>query len=367
MKKALLILGVALLAAIPAQAALVQVEVSGYVEYNQIRSGNLSNANPGDPVLVSFMLDSDVFTNSPNFPTRGYAIDVDSYVFTAGAVTEVLRKPWPAGDTPYFVLRDNDPAVDGFFVAVNNVDWPFPGLYLNQFGFFDWFTNHIELGYGGDQLDSLDILDALGLYDYDGLTRFYFTVNDGPFEPLGIGFQQMTISLVPVEVPVDIKPGSCPNPINRRSRGVVPVAIMGTETLDVTTIDPASIRLEGVAPLHSGFEDVGEAFMPYVGKEFCHDDCNDWGPDGWMDLTVKFDTMAIVNAVGQVSENECLVLQLTGNFTEEYGGGPIVGEDVVVPLHFGTPGRGEAGPDRTARGLSNRGDEERPVRMRLQD
>jgi len=36
----------------------------------------------------------------------------------------------------------------------------------------------------------------------------------------------------------DIKPGSCPNPINRNKKGVLPVAICGTEDFDVTTIDP---------------------------------------------------------------------------------------------------------------------------------
>jgi len=36
-----------------------------------------------------------------------------------------------------------------------------------------------------------------------------------------------------IEVPVDIKPTSCPNPLNVKSRGVLPVAILGTADFDV--------------------------------------------------------------------------------------------------------------------------------------
>lgn len=48
----------------------------------------------------------------------------------------------------------------------------------------------------------------------------------------------------PVEVTtvdIDIKPGSDPNSINLRNRGVVPVAILTTDTFDATTVDPASV------------------------------------------------------------------------------------------------------------------------------
>jgi hypothetical protein len=57
-------------------------------------------------------------------------------------------------------------------------------------------------------------------------------------------------------VPFDIKPESCPNPLNTKSQGVLPVAILGTADFDVNTIDAASIRLAGVAPVRSTVEDV---------------------------------------------------------------------------------------------------------------
>jgi hypothetical protein len=46
----------------------------------------------------------------------------------------------------------------------------------------------------------------------------------------------------PREVAIDIKPGSADNPINPRSAGVVPVAILTTDTFDATTVDPSSVE-----------------------------------------------------------------------------------------------------------------------------
>ncbi len=51
---------------------------------------------------------------------------------------------------------------------------------------------------------------------------------------------------------IDIKPGSLPNSINLKSKGVLPVAVLGSEDLDVSLIDPDTLTLEGVAPRVSG-------------------------------------------------------------------------------------------------------------------
>jgi hypothetical protein len=44
------------------------------------------------------------------------------------------------------------------------------------------------------------------------------------------------------------------------------------------------------------------------------------------------DGKEVVAALGEVEDGDCLVLQLTGNLMEAYGGGPFVGEDVVWVL-----------------------------------
>ncbi len=135
-----------------------------------------------------------------------------------------------------------------------------------------------------------------------------------------------------VEVQIDIKPTSCPNPLNVKSKGVLPVAILGTDTFDVTDIDPSTILLEGVAPLRWSFEDVA---TPYGAIPENCDDCTTDGPDGFMDLTLKFDKQEIVAALGEVEDGDCKVLQLTGNLKEEFGGTAIAGVDYVVILKKG--------------------------------
>jgi len=122
-----------------------------------------------------------------------------------------------------------------------------------------------------------------------------------------------------IRVSVDIKPMSSPNPLNVNSKGVLPVAILGTEDFDVTQIDPATILLEGIAPLRWALEDVGSP----------DDDPLD-GPDELTDLTLKFGTQAIVAALGAVNDGDYVVLNLTGNLKGEFGGTPIEGEDVVL-------------------------------------
>lgn len=43
------------------------------------------------------------------------------------------------------------------------------------------------------------------------------------------------------EVEIDIKPGSDPNSINPKSKGVIPVAILTTASFDATTVDPLTV------------------------------------------------------------------------------------------------------------------------------
>jgi hypothetical protein len=133
----------------------------------------------------------------------------------------------------------------------------------------------------------------------------------------------------PPAQPLDIKPGSCPNPLNVNKNGVLPVAILGREIFVVSQIDPASVRLEGVAPLRWSLEDVATPYEPIIGKADAFD-CNEYGKDGYTDLTLKFTAQEVVAALGDVMDGDVLVLHLTGNLKEEFGGTPFFGEDVVL-------------------------------------
>ncbi len=149
---------------------------------------------------------------------------------------------------------------------------------------------------------------------------FYFSKSvDG--EPYDIWVSHV----VPQEVAVDINPGSCPNPLNPASNGVLAVAVLGLADFDVNCIDAVSIRLAGVAPVRHGYEDVG---APVSDGNEC--DCNENGPDGYTDLTLKFKAQEIATALAiapeDLAEDELLVLELTGNLTD---GTIIEGTDCV--------------------------------------
>lgn len=173
----------------------VRVTINGVVEFNLINPPPLGNVNKDDLAKLSFLVYSGDFVNSASFPTRGYRIDKNSFSLVMGSTTMKLQNPFPAGETPYFVLRDNDPAVDGFMVSTN-VDSP-SGVPINQNGNFGAFRNNFYVTYGGSTLSSLDILGALGSYDFTGLSVFNWTVSDGPFDPLGLIFSDMLIEAVP--------------------------------------------------------------------------------------------------------------------------------------------------------------------------
>jgi hypothetical protein len=111
----------------------------------------------------------------------------------------------------------------------------------------------------------------------------------------------------PLHVSVDVKPGSCPNPLNVKSKGVLPVAILGTEQLDVNSIDAASVTLRGVQPIRSSFEDVA---TPASDTNDCN--CTTEGPDGYIDLIMKFRTKDIADALGEIENNEEFTLTLEG-------------------------------------------------------
>lgn len=132
------------------------------------------------------------------------------------------------------------------------------------------------------------------------------------------------VSTTPV-VNLDIKPGSCPNPVNPRSRGVVSVAIVGSSFFDVMTVDLDSLilaRSDGVGGSvspHSGkrshrifIEDVA---TPFDG-ELC--ECHELAGDGIDDLSLKFSTSELnhILELNDLSRGETIELVLRGNLQD---------------------------------------------------
>jgi hypothetical protein len=144
---------------------------------------------------------------------------------------------------------------------------------------------------------------------------------DANIQIVRVFFEEGTCSIEAIEASIDIKPQSCPNVLNVKSRGILPVAILGSDEFDVSNIDSETISLEGVPPLRSSIEDVA---TPIVDGVDC--DCTTDGPDGFTDLTLKFDTQEIVAALGDIEGGQERILYLTGQLND---GTPFEGSDCI--------------------------------------
>jgi hypothetical protein len=130
-------------------------------------------------------------------------------------------------------------------------------------------------------------------------------------------------------VELDVKPQSCPNPLNVKSGGRLPVAILGTDDFDVNDVDVSTVTLEGVSPVDHFLRDETE---PVANRQdVC--DCNEADPDGHLDLTLKFDKQEIVAALGDPADGDVVVLHLTGQTLD---GEDFTGQDCVVIVKRGS-------------------------------
>ncbi len=176
---------------------------------------------------------------------------------------------------------------------------------------------------------------------YSGIKRIEVSSTSG----IGIDDLIFFEQVIPaIEVGVDIKPGSCPNPFNAKSNGVLPVAIIGTNDLHVTIIDPTSLELAGVPVLTDPAPELLDSTEPPAGDpadcSSCFDadanpNCDTDGDgvddaycgDGIMDLVAYFDTQALAAAMGPQERDACVPLTLEGMTVD---GIPIEGMDSVL-------------------------------------
>lgn len=151
-----------------------------------------------------------------------------------------------------------------------------------------------------------------------------------------------------VEVSVDVKPGSWPNPFVKGAKGVFSVAICGTEDFDVTTIDPDTVKMyfnevveEGdcAAPVRWNYEDVA---TPYSTPNATHPEGWAGHADGYVDLVFKF-SREEVTALMTCEEEDMSYwkLYLTGNLKEEAGGTALEGFDWIRVQIKGNEGGGK--------------------------
>ncbi len=166
----------------------------------------------------------------------------------------------------------------------------------------------------------------------------------------------------PALAAVDIKPGSCPNPINVKSRGVIPMAILGGMNLKISAIDDESIYLTNgltgidgelikVAPIRLGIEDVGGPypFNPLMPRED-RLDCGVSTADSFMDRTLKFSTPEVVEAFALLNEEDRSTQEwfLIFNLND---GKVMVGSDIVWILNKTNNGNNGPSANRLKRNI----------------
>jgi hypothetical protein len=149
----------------------------------------------------------------------------------------------------------------------------------------------------------------------------------------------------PLTLAMDIKPGGCPNSFNRTSNGVLPVSILGTPDFSVHSINKATVRLsradgiggqvaphEGPPGPKSTYEDTGTPFAG--GTHEC--DCHAANGDGVIDLSMKFKTQAVVDALllNDIAAGALVQLKVTGELTD---GTEFQAFDCVRLVPPGTP------------------------------
>jgi len=84
-------------------------------------------------------------------------------------------------------------------------------------------------------------------------------------------------------IALDIKPGSYPNSINPKAKGVIPVAILGHDGFDVTTVDVSSITFGKTGTEASPIHDLTDPLV-------LADHLKDVNGDGDIDLVLHFNT-----------------------------------------------------------------------------
>ncbi len=117
-----------------------------------------------------------------------------------------------------------------------------------------------------------------GVFSTDG--RFYYFTNEATT------IWRLEACSVAVVVDIDIKPGSDPNCFNINGHGVIPVAILGSGTFDVSNVDQSSLSFGGLnvrvrgnkGPL-CGLEDTNSDVIYDL---VCHfeDDASNWNVGG---------------------------------------------------------------------------------------
>jgi len=284
--------------------------------------GGVFNAGPGGPTLANCVL----WDNLPDeIGPDGYPMPIVMNSNVQGGTGEAWFGEGCIDTDPLFVFPGH---------------WDDGGTQDDP-GDAAWVDGDYRLQAGSPCIDTGDDAAVTVSIDLDGNPRIIDGDGDG-VATVDMGAYEFQETIV-VAARLDIKPGSCPNPVNPRGQGVVPMALVGDESFDVAEVDVDSLVLrrtdgvgEAVVPItrrgrpRVAIEDVG---TPFAGE---HCDCHEMGGDGIDDLAIKFSTPEMVAAfdLDDMPRRGSVALTLTGAL---FDGTVFEATDCVVIT--GQPGR----------------------------
>ena len=188
----------------------------------------------------SFFPASHVYTSD-----GAYTVTVTAFDSLGRTASQTINVEIPLTPIP-ITLALGDPVISGFDVTIGGVVLGGGGIItrLN----WNWGDGTSTDSFGPNFFPS---------HTYQTEGTFLVTVT--AFDDLGRTVMKtatVEIQLTVAPVDIDIKPGGDPNSINLRSRGVIPVAVLSSETFDATTLDPSSIVFEGANVAFYNFDDI---------------------------------------------------------------------------------------------------------------
>jgi hypothetical protein len=309
--------------------------IASVVGPNKLSGTTTSFGGAGDADLNSLVAGTrDASVLEFDFTCESIQVISFQYVFTSEEYNEFVNRAF--NDVFGFFLNGVNIALlpgTNTPVAINNVNCgnpynPAGGVNCDLFINNAVGTRPVEIN---TEMDGLTVVLTATAEVAPGTNKIKLAiadVSDGILDSKVLIKAESFVCAPPVVfVPFDVHPGSCPNPINLKRNGVIPTAILGTADFDVNDIDLATITLEGVSPIRSDFSDVATPYEPIVDKPLESGACNALEGDGFMDLTIKFNAQAVIQALGVVSQDDVIKVKIKGQLKD---GTDFEGEDIII-------------------------------------
>jgi hypothetical protein len=198
-------------------------------------------------------------------------IMIGDVVYTGQASWSILEAGYGTGN-----------ALISNVIGVNEMSFG-PGQFAHAIGFFlllpgaspvgtflGWQIVVNELDGQSSVIDVPPILHFAPVYfgflSDVGISKVTVQDNPGDTEADNWYLDNVSHSAITPLMDIDIKPGEFPNPINPRNRGVIPVAILTTDTFNTTTVKATTVRFGATGteagPVRVAVEDVNNDGRP---------------------------------------------------------------------------------------------------------